>query len=88
MVAGMTETSNRHDVTITAGRDGGHLPNLAVFARSSGLPDVEAGDGAADDHALDLRGALEDGEVVRRSYPRLGLTFEIRCLNLRYVDDG
>ena len=36
MVPGMTETSNRHDVTITAGRDGGHLPNLAEFARSQG----------------------------------------------------
>jgi hypothetical protein len=53
------------------------FPNLAVFARSSGLPDVEAGDGAADDHALDLRGALEDGEVVRGGHRRLGLMFVI-----------
>ena len=29
------------------------------------LPDVEAGDGAADEHALDLRGALEDREDLR-----------------------
>jgi hypothetical protein len=69
MVPGMTETSNRHDVTITAGRDGGHLPNLAELARSSGLPDVEPGDRAADDEALDLRGALEDGEVVGPDTP-------------------
>jgi hypothetical protein len=27
------------------------------------LPDFEPGDGAADDHALDLRGALEDREA-------------------------
>ena len=30
------------------------------------LPDAEPGDGLADEHALDFRRALEDGEVVRR----------------------
>ena len=34
------------------------------------LPHVEAGDGPAYDHALNLRGALEDGEVVGRTCSR------------------
>jgi hypothetical protein len=33
-------------------------------------PDIQAGDGAADDHALDLGGALEDREVVGRTWSR------------------
>ena len=45
--------------------------------RRSELPDVQAGDGAADDHALDLGGALEDREVVGRGCLRPGIVFEI-----------
>jgi hypothetical protein len=37
--------------------------------RRSGLPHIQTGDGAADDHALDLGGALEDREDVGRGYP-------------------
>src|ERR1700685_2775430 len=37
----------------------------------SELPYVQAGYGPADDHALDLRGALEDREDLRVSVPAL-----------------
>jgi hypothetical protein len=46
-----------------------------------------AGDGVADDHALDLASALEDGEDVRRGYPRLGPMFAIRSLNWQQAND-
>jgi hypothetical protein len=32
MVSGMNEPPNRHDVTVTVARDGGHLPDPAEFA--------------------------------------------------------
>src|SRR5215469_5047494 len=35
----------------------------------SALADVQAGDGAADDHSLDLGGAFEDREDLRISVP-------------------
>src|SRR5580704_18626932 len=35
------------------------------------LPDVQPGDRPPDDHALDLAGALEDGEDLRVSVPPL-----------------
>ena len=41
-----------------AGRSTGRLSNVKRLRRPE-LPDREPGDGAADDHALDLRGALE-----------------------------
>jgi hypothetical protein len=46
------------------------------------LPDVEAGDRASDQHALDLGRAFEDREVVRPGYRRLGLTFVTVPLDL------
>ena len=54
--------------------------------RSSGLSHIEAGDGAADDHALDLGGALEDREVVRGIGLRPGCMFVIITLNCCEID--
>ena len=54
--------------------------------RSSGLSHIEAGDGAADDHALDLGGALEDREVVRRGWNRA--TNMLASIGLAWQDAG
>ena len=35
MVSGMNEPPNRYDVTVTAARDGGHLPDPADFAMAA-----------------------------------------------------
>jgi hypothetical protein len=42
---------------------------LAECFSSSALPDIEAGDRASDQHALDLGRAFEDREVVRSGNP-------------------
>ena len=42
----------------------------ATFLSPGHSPDVQAGDGAADDHALNLGGGLEDREVVRHGSSR------------------
>ena len=44
---------------------GGNGFHVAEVEGRSRLPDVQPGHGPPDDHPLDLRGALEDGEVVR-----------------------
>ena len=59
----------------------------AVRLFSDALAHVEPGDGAADDHALDLRGALEDGEVVRCAWSRAANISVIMWLSWLKVDD-
>ena len=39
--------------------------DVAVVPAAQGYRTSRRGDGVADDHALDLRGALEEDEVVR-----------------------
>jgi hypothetical protein len=63
------------------------LNGAASSRRSSGLPDVEAGDGAADDHPLDLARALEDGEVVRRGLSRAARMLTIMRLAWQEAND-
>jgi hypothetical protein len=52
------------------------------------LPDIQPGDGAADDEALDLRGALEDGEVVGRAWSPAARMLTIMHLAWQEVCDS
>jgi hypothetical protein len=59
---------------------------MAGRKRTESLPNVQAGNGAADDHALDLRGALEDREDVRPALSRAACMLTIMHLACQETD--
>jgi hypothetical protein len=57
------------------------------FSAGRALPHIQAGDGAADEHALDLGRALEDREVMRRGGVRPGSMFESPTVTSQKADE-
>jgi hypothetical protein len=66
---------------------GTYHQGMRYAQRGGHLACVEAGDGAADDQALDLAGALEEGKFVGRAWSQAVRMSTIMCLTWQEAGD-